>query len=129
MFGVLPFVEYPELSATATLFNTHTVTDTRLQLQDHHHPIAIMTDLEDIATEDLAIAESSVAISSQSPHHGNDDVDDDGDDDNDDGDGDDDDDDKRGSPFRPSNRAPRSGSQREELVWTKILSIFLDLIF
>ena len=48
---------------------------------------------------------------------------------NDDGDGDDDDDDKRGSPFRPSNRAPRSGSQREELVWRKILSIFLDLIF
>ena len=49
------------------LFNTHTVTDTRLQHQDHHHPIAIMTDLEDIATEDLAIAESSVAISSA--HH------------------------------------------------------------
>ena len=50
---------------------------------------------------------------------------------NDDGDDDDDDDDddKRGSPFRPSNRAPRSGSQREELVWRKILSIFLDLIF
>ena len=51
--------------------------------------------------------------------------------DDDDGNGNDDgdDDDKRGSPFRPSNRAPRSGSQREELVWTKILSIFLDLIF
>ena len=49
--------------------------------------------------------------------------------DDDDGNGDDGDDDKRGSPFRPSNRAPRSGSQREELVWTKILSIFLDLIF
>ena len=69
MFGVLPFVEYPELSATATLFNTHTVTDTRLQLQDHHHPIAIMTDLEDTATEDLAIDKFSIAISSAHHHH------------------------------------------------------------
>ena len=53
-----PFVEDRELSATATLLRT--------QHQDHQHPIAIMmmmtTKLEDIATEDLDIAKSSIAI-------------------------------------------------------------------
>ena len=53
-----PFVEDRELSATATLLCT--------QHQDHQHPIAIMmmmtTKLEEISTEDLDIAKSSIAI-------------------------------------------------------------------